>query len=452
MSSTLTPRAKVMRYSQVWLFLLCQLWVQAQPCASTGALRPSLLPDTLSPHWLAMAQGRVAIALPDTATATTAFEEYTRLAMQRLITSGRLLDADTLTEYVRRLHGRLAAVAGVPTTTVYLERDYTPNAYVWQSGVVVVTLGLLAQVEEEAQLAFVLAHELAHYQEQHAYRSYRAPLSHGERHTAFELEADSLALRWVQAAGYPVQGIPALLERLQSPVPLARLDWPLRLSTDKYRVSPSATCQYEGFSAFQRLESIAVSGQHFSQRALAQRYARVADWCKQLADEAPPATIPHSDWPCLQDRVWTELVHSLYRASRYEASLYLALRRMPQATASPYLREVVAHSAYALQLMAFAERQPRWLHPDVAALLAQADYAAYCCLLNNLDRTEVLALGYGLVAAQATALPTAEPLAWLRCQSAQLLGMAEPLAESCRAYLSQFPEGAHRAQVQALQP
>lgn len=445
-----------MRYTQVLVMLLGLLTAYGQPCVPTSTLRPSTLPDTLSAHYLAMARGALAVSLPDTASLQAAqrFEQHTRASLQRLATTGQLLDGDTLTRYVRRVHQHVAQAAQQYHTIAYIERNYTPNAYAWQSGTVVVTLGLLAQIDSEAQLAFVLAHELAHYQQQHAYLRYRQGNAQTMRRNDHELEADSLALLWLRAAGYDLHGIPNLLARLQSPQKWPTLDWPNLLTTASYRVSASAGCLYEGFSAFQLIPSSTQASLHFSQRALQERRARIQRWIQQLGD-APQPPNP-TMWPCLQEHVFVELIHALYRANRYEASLYLALRRMQDTPHVPqltlYLQEVVAHSAYALQLMAFAERQPQWLHPDVAMLLPQADYAAYCCLLNNLQRTAQMSLYYGLIKAQALARPHAEYLAYLRCQSAQMLGLAAPLAESCQAYLSQFPQGAHRLYVQALLP
>lgn len=450
----MTIRAKVMRYTHLWVTLLWYLaapaMASAQGCPHAMRLRPSPLPDTLSAQYLAMAQGHIAVALPDSAPDARRFAAHTRASVQRLVTSGRLLDGDALTQYVRHVHERVAVAARQPSTVAYIERDHNANAYAWQSGTIVVTLGLLAQLDNEAQLAFVLAHELAHYTHRHAFVRYRAGGADEHQRMADELAADSIALQWLHQAGYPTAGVEALLLRLQSPTPWPRLDWKTHLSSRRYQVSPSADCAYEGFSAFQPASMLATGGGHFSASALAVRTEALRRWRAHLPSVATPSQVPLS--PCLRAQVTVELIHALYRASRYEASLYLAFRRMQDTPDAPYLREVIAHSAYALQLTAFAERQPQWVHPDVASLLSQADYAAYCCLLNNLNRTAQLALWYGLIEAQAQAQPQDEYMTYLRCLSAQLLGSAAALNASCTAYLSQFPDGAYRAHVQSLLP
>ena len=51
---------------------------------------------------------------------------------------------------------------------VYIMQSPIVNAYSLLDGTVLVTMGMLAQVTNEAELAFVLAHEIAHYSERHS--------------------------------------------------------------------------------------------------------------------------------------------------------------------------------------------------------------------------------------------------------------------------------------------
>ena len=55
---------------------------------------------------------------------------------------------------------------------IYTFKSTIPNAFTNGSGIILVTTGLLAQLENEAELAFILAHEAVHYREQHAINNY----------------------------------------------------------------------------------------------------------------------------------------------------------------------------------------------------------------------------------------------------------------------------------------
>jgi Zn-dependent protease with chaperone function len=50
---------------------------------------------------------------------------------------------------------------------ILLSRDSTPNAYCVGEGTIIINLGLFRFLENESQLAFVLCHEIAHFQKNH---------------------------------------------------------------------------------------------------------------------------------------------------------------------------------------------------------------------------------------------------------------------------------------------
>lgn len=80
-----------------------------------------------------------------------------------------------LNKYVNTLGKGLAAFSdrpGITWTFAVLESD-TPNAFSAPGGYVFITTGMLKQLDNEAQLAGVLAHEIGHVTGKHALRSYK---------------------------------------------------------------------------------------------------------------------------------------------------------------------------------------------------------------------------------------------------------------------------------------
>lgn len=55
---------------------------------------------------------------------------------------------------------------------VYAVKSSSVNAFTTNNGLIFVNLGLLARLKNEAQLAFVLSHEVVHYQKKHVINSY----------------------------------------------------------------------------------------------------------------------------------------------------------------------------------------------------------------------------------------------------------------------------------------
>ncbi len=90
--------------------------------------------------------------------------------IDEFLTSGKILFGDPITNYVNEV------AAGLLDDDPQLKnklRFYTvksaeANAFATNQGIIFITIGLLAQIENEAQLAFILAHEIAHYQKNHS--------------------------------------------------------------------------------------------------------------------------------------------------------------------------------------------------------------------------------------------------------------------------------------------
>src|SRR5690606_4348000 len=55
---------------------------------------------------------------------------------------------------------------------IYVVKNPEVNAYATGNGIIFINLGLIAQVENEAQLAYVIAHEVIHYKNEHVFNQY----------------------------------------------------------------------------------------------------------------------------------------------------------------------------------------------------------------------------------------------------------------------------------------
>lgn len=82
------------------------------------------------------------------------------------VTRGALYTDPDVTVYINAVAARLLAGAGVsPGIEVHFKliRDPTVNAFAFGNGSIYIHTGALARIENEAQLSFLLAHELSHY-------------------------------------------------------------------------------------------------------------------------------------------------------------------------------------------------------------------------------------------------------------------------------------------------
>jgi predicted Zn-dependent protease len=95
---------------------------------------------------------------------------------RRLDRSGLLYDDSLLNEYVNSVADRLLAPdvrANGFSLTIRIIKNPTLNAFALPNGVIYVHTGMLARIENEAQLATLLGHELTHATHRHAVKAFR---------------------------------------------------------------------------------------------------------------------------------------------------------------------------------------------------------------------------------------------------------------------------------------
>ncbi len=165
------------------------------------------------------------------------FYQRSEYFINEYLVSGDVLFGDTITQYCEKIVDIL--LKDNPTLRkklrVYVVKSPIVNASATGNGIIFINLGLIAQVENEAQLAYVLAHEISHFDENHVFDQYveREKIRNGEdlyRRTSraeqlqalstysksHELEADSKGLgRYYQNSGYSMQAPIFVMDVLQ---------------------------------------------------------------------------------------------------------------------------------------------------------------------------------------------------------------------------------------------
>lgn len=88
--------------------------------------------------------------------------------------SGKVMFGTLLNEYVNRVADSL--LVGNPELRkkiqIYVLRSSALNAFATDAGVIYINVGLLARIENEAQLAYIIAHEIVHFQNRHVISGY----------------------------------------------------------------------------------------------------------------------------------------------------------------------------------------------------------------------------------------------------------------------------------------
>lgn len=151
--------------------------------------------------------------------------------LDRLLWGGQVERGDSLSAMANRVVKQLLRDDSLTQCNihVYTLRSSDVNAWTFDRGVILVTTGLYARLENEAQLAFILAHEINHYKNKHALNTYAlqscddlqrcsAPerLNRINRYSREnEMEADREGIALMRKAGYDVTKVTSVFDLLQ---------------------------------------------------------------------------------------------------------------------------------------------------------------------------------------------------------------------------------------------
>lgn len=102
------------------------------------------------------------------------FHRQSEYFIDEYLTGGKVFFGDTITNYCRSVLDRLIGDDEELRNSIHLFTTKSPvvNATATANGIIFVNLGLIAQLETEAQLAYILSHELIHYTNNHVIDQY----------------------------------------------------------------------------------------------------------------------------------------------------------------------------------------------------------------------------------------------------------------------------------------
>lgn len=180
-----------------------------------------------------------------------AFADMTSLQVTDLVASGKVYsDWAAFEEYINQILRKVMPKELLDDEGIhaYLHKDGRYNAFMTPSGMTFIHVGLFTDVYDEATIAGVLAHELAHYYMRHSLKQFikaesgefdsgifRRNNSASKFSIGNELQSDSLAMVWMKASGYDLKGLVEsfkIMERLQRNALLRRKGlWELKATT-----------------------------------------------------------------------------------------------------------------------------------------------------------------------------------------------------------------------------
>jgi Zn-dependent protease with chaperone function len=154
------------------------------------------------------------------------FLKGTNYAIDELLHSGLVVYGDPISEYVSSVAAILLKddKKTLEKLRFYTLKSNVANAFSTDQGILFVTTGLIMQLSSEAELAFVLAHEIAHYQLGHVVETFDwktknstfgDQIEHLSQYVQeHELEADNAGLNLYYNAGYSEKAVSSTFDVL----------------------------------------------------------------------------------------------------------------------------------------------------------------------------------------------------------------------------------------------
>ena len=103
------------------------------------------------------------------------FHLTNNFVLDDLLASSKILFNDPLSNYVTKVKNELLKPLDNVSSDdikIYIVKSPSVNAFATDRGEIFVNIGLLARLQDEAELAFILCHELQHYFEEHNLDTY----------------------------------------------------------------------------------------------------------------------------------------------------------------------------------------------------------------------------------------------------------------------------------------
>lgn len=167
------------------------------------------------------------------------FLEGVHYGVDEILQSGLVIYGDEISEYVTQVAHKLLEKEPKLKKELrfYTIKSNVTNAFSTDQGIVFVTTGFISQISSEAQLAYVLAHEISHYTEKHVvetfeYRNRNKGInSQIQQLSSYsqekEFEADVEGVKLFHAAGYSMDFLTTTFDVLMySYLPIDEIPFP----------------------------------------------------------------------------------------------------------------------------------------------------------------------------------------------------------------------------------
>ena len=377
------------------------------------------------------------------------FSTTTSFTLREIFLSGSIYYNDPCTPYVREVtENLLETLQSGKNVSVFVGRFVSPNAAIWQDGTLIVNVGLLAKLENEAQLAFVLAHEIAHYENKHPFLQYarkqkpgniqkraldnlKASLAYTQQN---ECSADTFALELLERAGYDSREGARAVELLMKDKRAEETVYVTQL------LGVKQTDMCDDLKAQTHMGVGHDVAEHFAPVMLAERKAKI-DAVKTTTGEL--WRVSERDFERVKGIAQFEVVENNFREADYISTLCKAAKLKNTYPENQYLQEKIVESLF--QLYHYKKRgEEGGLLKMNQGNYSTNDLSHLCCYIKSADIETLQKLTATYLKEQYERYGTVSETIAITAAKYTALAAGKAAAKAhFRHYMKYFPKGKH---------
>lgn len=371
---------------------------------------------------------------------------------------------------------------------VLVSRSPIPNASSWGEGTITLNIGLLRRLENESQLAFILAHELAHYFKDHsgqAITNYvetvnsratkkvireinrseynrleklkglvKNVLYDKSRHSRYnESEADSIALTYLMNTEYDIaEAITSIkiLDRIDEEKFDLNLDYQVVLNTETYPFKKK-WLKKEAFIVFGEVEE----DKYWNEDSLkthpdcSKRIINLERQIKNISIGKKSKFLQaESKFSEIITRCDFEMVEHAYAYGNLSRAIYYSLQLLEKYPENAYLNAILLRSFQRIYEVRMDHEAFSYI--DLPSNYYKKDYKKLLDVLQNMRSKEVLKLSYHLLETIKPKFIQDEYFLYVLVCSNYLNEKDEAFKTLKKRYLDTFPDGKYIERINSF--
>lgn len=437
---------------------LCQLDSTYRPIKLSGQIPTDLLTNVKDETMRELASDENAFD-QKTGRGYYAMSNY---AFKQAMQNGQVYFNDEFSDYLGGIADRLLVDDPELRSSIriYATRLAIPNAAAWRNGVVFFNMPLFSYMESEAQIAYVLAHEITHYKNKHILQRYKKKMdlqksiinNSKEVNKLFELmrfsrenelEADREAFDMLLKTDYaPSEALGALKQlkeiNTSSVYFNGNIESLFNLPDSLYEFHQR--CDSMEFDSLDEVEE--ESDSLSTHPNIDMRMAEIIQKMGALPDAEKGELFLDSKerFEKIKDMAYFEQIQNMYERSSYVPTMYSSLRMASYYPRNAFLQESVAKSLYwIVKITKEGNRKSIVPDPDNYA----GTYAMFLCFfrLKNIKNLQKLAIAF--LEDRAERFPESETISIYRAKNYLIQYKHKDAKLGFVKYLAKFPEGKH---------